>query len=95
MGRKFWKATLVSLVIYAGATLVGFLAGFQYTLFLVPVLYVSWTLFCVVRIIQLRRNGGHKPDATECDRESYAFALGGSISSTALLLAVVVLTQIF
>ncbi len=93
MRRNFWKATLISLAAYIAAILIGFGAGFQYTLFLVVLLQVSWTLFCVIQLIQLRRNGGHKGNAEEYDRESYGFALGGSISSVALLLVMVVLTQ--
>ena len=94
MRRTFWKATLISLAAYTAAVLIGFLAGFQFTLFAVPLLQITWTLFCVIRIIQLRRRGGHKPDAPQYDRESYGFALGGSVSSIALLAVVVILTQV-
>jgi ribose/xylose/arabinose/galactoside ABC-type transport system permease subunit len=94
MLRNFWKATLMSLAVYATAILIGFWGGFQITLFAVPVFQITWTLFCVMRIIQLRRGGGHKADAPQYDRESYGFALGGLVSSTALLVVLVVLTQV-
>jgi uncharacterized membrane protein YhaH (DUF805 family) len=93
MRRNFWKAVLISLAANIAAILIGFGAGFQYTLFLVVALQLTWTLFCVIRLIQLRRTGGHKPDAPEYDQESYGFALGGSISAFALLLVMVVLSQ--
>jgi hypothetical protein len=76
------------------AVLIGFGVDFQFTLFAVAVLQITWTLFCVIRIIQLRDSGGHKTDAPPYDRESYGFALGGLISSVALLVAFVVLTQV-
>ena len=94
MLRTFWKAALISLAAYAAAVLIGFWVGFQFTLFAVAVLQITWTLFCVIRVIQLRRGGGHKTDAPPYDRESYGFALGGAISSTALLVVLVVLTQV-
>jgi hypothetical protein len=94
MLRNFWKATLISLAVYVAAVLVGILGGFQYTLFIVPVFYFAWVLFWGIRIIQLGRGGGHKPDAPKYDRESYGFALGSTVSSTALLLVFIVLTQV-
>jgi uncharacterized membrane protein YdfJ with MMPL/SSD domain len=93
MRRSFWKATLISLAAYITVILIGFGAGFQYTLFLIAALQVSWTPFCAIRAIQLRRRGGHRADAPEYDQESYRFALGGALSSIALLLVTVVLTQ--
>jgi hypothetical protein len=93
MRRNFWKATLISLAAYVAAILIGFAAGFQYTVFVVVALQASWTLFCVIRAIQLRGGGGHKASAPEYDREDYGFALGGSISSITLLVGMVVLTQ--
>ena len=72
----------------------GFWGGFQITLFAVPVFQVIWTLTCTIRIIQLRRDGGHKADAQQYDREAYGFWLGGLVSSTALFAVVVVLTQV-
>jgi hypothetical protein len=93
MRRNFWKATLISLAAYSVAVLIGFGAGFQYTAFLVVALQASWTLFCVIRAIQLRRSGGHKASAPEYEREDYGFALGGTISSITLLVVIVVLTQ--
>ena len=95
MQRNFWKACLISLGAYAGALLMGFGGDFRFTLFAVPALQITWTLFCVVRLVQLRIGGGHKPDAEPYDRESYGFALGGSTSSLSLLVVMVVLSQIW
>lgn len=94
MRRSFCKAALISFTAYAAAVLLGFAAGFPFTLFALLLLQITWTLFCVVRLIQLRHGGGHKADAPPYDRESYGFALGGSISSIALLAGFVVLTQV-
>jgi hypothetical protein len=71
----------------------GFGIDFRLTLLALLALQVTWTAFCVIRFIQLRMDGGHKQDAPLYDRESYGFALGGSISSVALLVVMVVLTQ--
>jgi hypothetical protein len=87
MRRNFWKATLISLAAYAAAVLIGLWIDFRFTLFAVLALQITWTLFCIIRIIQLRRTGAHNPDAQPYDQESYGFALGGSISSSALLAA--------
>jgi hypothetical protein len=92
-GSKFWKAALISIATYTGAVLVGFVLDFRLTAFAVAAIQITWTLFCVIRVIQLRRDGSYKPDAPPYDRDSYEFALGGSISSSALLLAVVALSQ--
>jgi hypothetical protein len=94
MRKDFCKAALISFLAYAAAALLGFWSGFQFTFFAVLALQLTWTLFCVIRVIQLRRSGGHKTSAPQYDRESYGFALGGSISSTALLAVLVVLTQL-
>jgi hypothetical protein len=93
MRRSFWKATSISLAAYAAAILIGFWGGFQFTLFAVPVFQITWTLCCIIRIIQLRRDGSQKSDAQPYDRESYGFWLGGLTSSLALLAVVVVATQ--
>ena len=93
MRRNVWKATLISTAAYSSAVLLGFLVDFRLTGFIVPVLFVSWTMFCAIRAIQLRLRGAQKPDALPVDRESYGFALGGSVSSFLLLLAIVVLSQ--
>ena len=93
MQRSFWKAVLISTAAYAAAVLIGFIAGFRLTLFAVPTLFATWTLFCIFRAVQLRLAGSHKPGALPCDRESYAFALGGLVSSFVLLGAIVVLSQ--
>ena len=92
MRWDFWKATLISLAAYTAVVLMGFLVDFRFTLFAVPVLQI-WTLFCIIRIFQLRRGGAHRADAMPYDRESYGFALGGLISSLILLLVLVVLSQ--
>jgi hypothetical protein len=94
MLRNFWKATLISLGAYTVALLMGFWVDFRFTLFAVLALQVTWTLFCVIRTIQLRIGSGHKPDAPPYDRDSYGFALGGLISSFALLGVIVILTQV-
>jgi hypothetical protein len=93
MKRGVWKATSILLAAYAAAVAIGYWAGFEFTLFAVPALQIACTLFCIARIIQLRRSGGHKPDAPPSDRESYGFWLGGLVSSSTLLLALVVLSQ--
>ena len=94
MRRNFWKGTAISLGAYAGALFVGFWVDFRFTLFSVLALQVTWTLFCVFRAMQLRYEGGHKPDAEAYVREGYGFALGGLISSLTLLGAIVVLSQV-
>jgi hypothetical protein len=93
MGRNFWKATLISIAAYTAAVVIGFLVDFRLTMFTVPALVVTWTLFCTIRAIQLRMGGAHQPDALSYDRETYGFALGGSVSSVVLLSAIVVLSQ--
>lgn len=93
MRRSVWKATLISTAAYSVAVLLGFLVDFRLTAFIVPALLASWTMFCAVRTIQLRLRGAQKPDAPSFDRESYGFAIGGSVSSLLLLLAIVVLSQ--
>ncbi|HWR53674.1 MAG TPA: hypothetical protein VN428_21370 [Bryobacteraceae bacterium] len=85
---------MISLAAYAAAVLIGLWAGFQYTLFAVPVFQITWTLFCVIRMIQLLHGGSHKADAPQYDRDSYGFALGGLISSAALFLVLVGITQV-
>jgi ribose/xylose/arabinose/galactoside ABC-type transport system permease subunit len=94
MLRNFWKATLISVAVYTAALLAGLWGDLRITLFVVPALQVTWTLFCVIRIVQLWLSGGYRRDAPPYDRESYGFALGGSVSSVALLAVVVVLTQV-
>ena len=93
MRRSVWKATLISTVAYSAAVLLGFSVDFRLTGFIVPALFVSWTMFCTIRAIQLRLRGAQKPEAPSYDRESYGFALGGSVSSFILLLAIVALSQ--
>ncbi|MGE5568010.1 MAG: hypothetical protein ACM3S5_03140 [Rhodospirillales bacterium] len=95
MRRNFWKAALISFAAYTGAVMMGVWGDFRFTLFAVPALQFTWTLFCLVRLIQLRAVGGHKQDAPVYDREGYGFALGGSVSSLALLGAIVVLSQVW
>ena len=86
--RGFWKASAISLACYAAAVLLGFLVDFRVTGFAVPALAITWTLFCVLRAVQLRGC------TLDCDRESYSFALGGCASSVAALVAITVLTQV-
>ena len=94
MRRNFWIATAISLGCYAGAIVAGFVVSFRLTLFLLVALQVTWTLFCVLRLIQLRLGGAHRHDAEPFERGDYAFALGGSVVSITLLAAIVVATQI-
>ncbi len=94
MRTSFLKAAAVSLVAYATALAAGIWGDYRFTFFLILALQGTWTLFCAVRAIQLRLAGGHRRDAIPCDRESYGFALGGWISSFALLATVVVLSQV-
>jgi hypothetical protein len=94
MYRNFCKATLISVAASTVALFLGLRGGLPFLLFAVPALQIAWTIFCVVRIVELRRNGVHKPDAPQYDRDSYGFALGGSVSSIALLMLIVVLSQV-
>lgn len=94
MRRNIWKAAAISLATYATVIVLGFAGDFRLTLFLIAALQVTWTLYCSIQLVQLRIRGGNKRDAQSYDRESYGFALGGSISSVVLLAAVVVLTQV-
>jgi hypothetical protein len=94
MQRNFLKASLISIAACAAAVLMGFWSDFRYTAFAIAGLQVPWTLFCILRVFQLRHGGGHRPDAPVYDRDSYGFALGGSVCSSALLLLIVVLTQV-
>jgi tetrahydromethanopterin S-methyltransferase subunit B len=93
MWPGFWRASLFSLAAYSAAVLIGIWIGLWFTLAAIPVLQVVWSLFCGIRILQLRREGGHKPGAPETERESYGFALGGLISSFALLVMLVAASQ--
>ena len=94
MQRSFWTAAAISLAAYAGALLLGFWADFRLALFIVLALQVTWTLFCAIRLTQFRWNGAYKRDAEPYEREAYAFALGGFLSSMSLLAVIVVLTQV-
>ena len=80
-----WQATFVSALAYGAAVLFGLWIGLWLTLAAIPVFQVVWTLFCGVRLLQLRRS--------ESERESYGFALGGLVSSFALLVLAVVASQ--
>jgi hypothetical protein len=93
MRNNFFKATLISFGACAIAGMVAVLGGFPYALFLLPTFQLLWAAFCFIRIIQLRRIAANPAAATQYDRDSYGFALGGAISSAVLLLALVVLTQ--
>lgn len=94
MRRNFWKAAAISLGAYTAALLMGFWGDFRFTLFAVLALQVTWTLFCLIRVIQLHIGGGHELHVQPYDQESYGFALGGSTSSIAMLVVIVVLTQV-
>lgn len=94
MRRKFWKATGVSFAAYAVALLAGFGIDFRLALFSLLALQVTWTSFCIGRLVQLRFAGAHRRDAEPFAREDYGFALGGSTSSLVLLCVMIVLTQI-
>jgi hypothetical protein len=93
MQRGFWKATLTSVTAYVSAILLGFWIGFWLSLFAVLAIQVTWTLFCVCRLVQLRIGGGYKITAEPYERDDYGFALGGALSSLALLIVILVLTQ--
>jgi hypothetical protein len=94
MLRNFWKAVAVSAGAYATAILFGYVADFRLALFSILALQVTWTLFCLVRLAQLRRGGAYKQDAEPYARQDYGFALGGSVSSLTLFAAIAVITQI-
>jgi hypothetical protein len=94
MRRSFCKGAAVSIVVYASAVALGFLIDFRLTLFAIPAIQMTWTLFCAIRGIQLRLAGAHKPEAQPYDREDYGFAAGGLVSAVALFVAIVVATQV-
>jgi len=77
-----------------GRSLDAILGRFSDNAFVVPVFHITWTLFCVIRIVQLRRDGAHKADAQQYGRESYGFWPGGLVSSMALFGVIVMLTQV-
>jgi hypothetical protein len=89
MQRSARQAVLMSAGAYAGALLLGFAVDFRVTLFLLLAIQPTWTLFCAIRWIQLRR-----ADVEWTDREGLAFARAGLLSSLALFAAMVVLTQV-
>ena len=91
--REFWKASLFSLVTYAVAILIALWVGLWMVLF-VPVFQLAWTAICIIRIVQLRRDRGHKVEGLRLDREEYGFYLGGLISSCTLLCGLVVWSQL-
>lgn len=94
MRRSFRKAIWISAAVYAAALLLGFLGDFRLTGFALVALLVPWTMFCVVRAVYLRSRGAHTATAEPYDRESYGFALGGSVASFGSLILIVVLTQV-
>jgi len=91
--REFWKASLISLVTYTIAILVGLWVGLWILLF-VPAIQLVSTAICIIRVVQLRRCGGHKLDGLRLEQEDYGFYLGGLISSFTLLLALVAWSQL-
>lgn len=94
MRRDFWKASLISLLVYTLAILLGIWIDLRVTLLVIPVFQLAWMTFCSARIIQLRRSGGHEVDALPDERASYDFSVGGLVSSCVMLLAIVVLSQV-
>jgi hypothetical protein len=89
MSRSFWNAAGISVAAGMATILVGFAIDFRATAFAAAALLV-WTGFCLARLIQLRVSGAYRSE----ERDSYGFALGGSISSGLVLLAILVLTQV-
>jgi hypothetical protein len=94
MRSAFWKASLLSLTGYAAAILIGLWIGLWFTLGAVAVLQTVWALFCGVRLLQSVHSGGHRSGAPVWERETFGFALGGLISSCALLLLLVAASQL-
>jgi hypothetical protein len=84
----------ISFTAYAFALAIGFVIDFRLTFFILLSLQVTWTLFCVTRLVQLRVRRSYRSDVESYESEDYGFALGGAVSSLALLLAFLVLTQI-
>jgi hypothetical protein len=89
MWPGFWKGGLASLAAYAAAVGLGIAAGLWITLAVIPVFQCVWTVFCGLRMLQLRRERLRN----ECDRESYGFAVGGLVWSFVLLASAVVASQ--
>lgn len=94
MSRHFWSAALLTFLAYALAVALGLWAGLWFTLLIVPPLQIAWTFFCLIRIVQLRRSFRDNHNAPQSDRDSFGFSLGGLLSSCALFLFLVVLTQV-
>jgi hypothetical protein len=93
MWPGFWKASLISLAGYTAAAMLLIWTGFWLVLLIVPALQAAWALFCIGRIVQLRRCGGHRADAPEFERNDYGYSVGGLISSSAMLCVLVALSQ--
>jgi hypothetical protein len=72
----------------------GLWSGLWFTLLIVPPLQIAWTIFCLIRIVQLRRSLRDRQNTPQSDRDSFGFSLGGLVSSCALFLFLVVLTQV-
>jgi hypothetical protein len=79
MWWQFWKASFMVLAGYV----VPFLLGVW---FAIPVLQIVWVAFCIVRLAQLCRRSAYKKDAPSWDRESFGFALGGTLCSFGICL---------
>lgn len=94
MQPNFWKGAAISIAAYTSAVAIGFGVDFRLTLFCLLALQVTWTLFCLIRVIQLRFSGGHRIHAESFERAGYGFALGGLVSSVALFTVMLVLTQV-
>lgn len=94
MVASFWRAALISLAGYAFAVLTGIWIGLWFTLAAVTVLQTTWSLFCIIRLVQLLRCGAYRKTAVEYDRASLGFAIGGLLSSCLLFLLLIVWSQI-
>jgi hypothetical protein len=94
MMTSFWKAALASLFGYVLIVITGIWIGLWFILAAVPVLQISWSLFCVIRLVQLWRCGAPRKTAVESDRESFGFALGGLLSSCVLCFLLIVWSQV-
>ena len=92
MPSSFWKAAGISVAAFAAALLSGFVVDFRLALFLIVAIQLTWTLFCLCRVVGLYIERSRR-DRPPYDREGYWFALGGATTSIGLLLAAVVLSQ--
>jgi hypothetical protein len=94
MRQSFWKATGISLACYGTVIAGAFAISFPAAIFLLAVLQVTWTLFCVFRVVQLTVQRRQGPATAAFEPDDFQFALGGLISSILLLAGIVASTQI-